>query len=110
MLHRNVTRLVPAPAKNEYHVSASPRLDDRGADQRIGSKHLMRYTAGKEHVLRLPRISNSPKLSRFVPVAVMAVALGMLSGCNGFLDPTAVGRFDQKPLMVKILSSLDTGV
>lgn len=34
----------------------------------------------------------------------------MLGGCNGFLDPSAVGRFNQKPLLVKILSSLDTGV
>src|SRR5438105_107821 len=78
--------------------------------QRIGSRNVTRYIHGKERVLRLPRIAQPAHLQRFAPAGLMIVALGMLSGCNGFLDPTAVGRFDQKPLLVKILSSLDTGV
>src|SRR3954452_662721 len=35
----------------------------------------------------------------------------LAAGCqNGFLDPTEMGRFQKKPLVVNILKNLDTGI
>src|SRR5437870_275955 len=45
-------------------------------------------------------------------MAILTLLAGLTGGCNtnGFLDPTALGRFKHEPLVVKILNTLDTGV
>ena len=61
--------------------------------------------------MRLPRFSMMSQMFRpMAGVCGLALVAAFAGGCNGFLDPTAVGRFDKKPLLVKILNSLDTGV
>lgn len=50
---------------------------------------------------------------RSVGVGVLALmSVGFLTGCEtkGFLDPTAVGRWQKEPLVVPILDNLDAGV
>ena len=60
------------------------------------------------------------KAGNRLAVCIIAAAAGsILTGCStgattdlrkGFLDPTAVGRYQKKPLVVPILSSLDRNV
>ena len=61
------------------------------------------------------------KAGNRLAACIMAAAVGsILTGCSGtgattdlrkgFLDPTAVGRFQKQPLVVPILSSLDRNV
>ncbi len=65
------------------------------------------------------RLARTPEVSRRfrIVTALAAVAVGaMLTGCthhpleNGFFDPSEVGRFKKQPLLVPIVSTLETGI
>ncbi len=64
--------------------------------------------------MRSRRIS---RISRSVQILALAAAGALLTGCtahgpfdNGFIDPSEVGRFKKQPLLMPILSSLETGI
>jgi polysaccharide export outer membrane protein len=64
--------------------------------------------------LRSRRIS---RITRTVQILALAAAGALLTGCtahgpfdNGFIDPSEVGRFKKQPLLMPILSSLETGI
>ncbi len=49
---------------------------------------------------------------RLLPCALMLAGVAALTGCEtkGWIDPTSVGRWEQEPQVVPILSTLDPGV
>jgi polysaccharide export outer membrane protein len=57
------------------------------------------------------------RIKRGINILALAAAGALLTGCtahgpfdNGFIDPSEVGRFKKQPLLMPILSSLETGI
>src|SRR5436190_4015541 len=67
----------------------------------------------KERILRLGSKRFNGKSASLLLSAALLVPL---TGCagdndpNGFLDPTAVGRYKKAPLVVRVLDKLDVGI